>query len=208
MKKKILVTLSVVACALLLVVGSVVGTLAYLTSTATVTNTFTVGKVAITLDEAKVDEYGVAANINDRVDGSANPANTYKLIPGHTYTKDPVIHVKKGSEECYLFVKVVDGLSTIGAPTTIEQQLTNNGWMKLDSVANVWYHETVDARTATADVDVKVFETFTIANNADVSGYVTANNDAAVITVTAYAVQADGFEEKTAKEIWIAAGFN
>ena len=42
-------------CAVLLVVATVMGTMAYLTSTDTVTNTFTVGKVAITLDEAKVN---------------------------------------------------------------------------------------------------------------------------------------------------------
>ena len=43
-------------CAVLLVVASVMGTMAYLTSTsATVTNTFTVGNVGITLDEAPVN---------------------------------------------------------------------------------------------------------------------------------------------------------
>ncbi len=46
--------LLVVACALLLVAASVFGTMAYLTSTDTVTNTFTVGSVAIKLDEADV----------------------------------------------------------------------------------------------------------------------------------------------------------
>ena len=57
--KKILVLL---LCAVLLVGASVAGTLAYLTSQATVTNSFTVGKVVLGgdaqagLDEAKVDE--------------------------------------------------------------------------------------------------------------------------------------------------------
>ena len=45
-------------CAVLLVAASVMGTLAYLTSTDTVTNTFTVGNVQIKLDEAKVNEEG------------------------------------------------------------------------------------------------------------------------------------------------------
>ena len=39
-------------CALLLVAAGVFGTLAYLTGTDTVNNTFTVGNVKITLDEA------------------------------------------------------------------------------------------------------------------------------------------------------------
>ena len=60
--KKVLVLL---LCAVLLISASVAGTLAFLTSKATVTNTFTVGKVNLGedgkagLDETKVDEYGV-----------------------------------------------------------------------------------------------------------------------------------------------------
>lgn len=53
--------------AVLLVAASVMGTLAYLTSTDTVKNTFTVGKVAITLDEAEVTEYGEAVTPASRV---------------------------------------------------------------------------------------------------------------------------------------------
>ena len=53
-KKAMLLTV----CALVLVAATVMGTLAYLTSTDEVKNTFTVGKVAITMDEAKVDEKG------------------------------------------------------------------------------------------------------------------------------------------------------
>ena len=45
-------------CALLLVAAGVFGTLAYLTGTDTVNNTFTVGNVKITLDEAKVTTGG------------------------------------------------------------------------------------------------------------------------------------------------------
>ena len=77
--------LLVVACALLLVAASVFGTMAYLTSTDTVTNTFTVGKVAIKLDEAKVNPDGSLVENADRV-----KANSYKLLPGHIYNKDPM----------------------------------------------------------------------------------------------------------------------
>ena len=59
--------LLVVACALLLVAASVFGTMAYLTSTDTVTNTFTVGKVAIKLDEAKVNTDGTPVANSERV---------------------------------------------------------------------------------------------------------------------------------------------
>ena len=57
-------------CAVLLVAASVLGTMAYLTSTDEVENTFTVGNVKITLDESKVDQNGNA------VEGDRVTANT------------------------------------------------------------------------------------------------------------------------------------
>ena len=96
-KKAMLMTL----CAIILVVATVFGTMAYLTSTDTVTNTFTVGNVKITLDEAKVDTDG------STVEGAARvKTNEYKLMPGHTYTKDPTVTVVDGSEESYVRMKV------------------------------------------------------------------------------------------------------
>ena len=52
MKKKFLKALVMVGCAILLVIATITGTVAYLTSVKEVTNTFTVGKVEITLDES------------------------------------------------------------------------------------------------------------------------------------------------------------
>ncbi len=95
--KALLLTL----CAVLLVAASVLGTMAYLTSTAKVENTFTIGKVEIKLDEAKVNTDGIP------VEGAARvTANSYKLMPGTTYTKDPTVTVKAGSEESYVRMKV------------------------------------------------------------------------------------------------------
>lgn len=95
--KALLLTL----CAVLLIAASVLGTMAYLTSTAKVENTFTIGKVEIKLDEAKVTADGIP------VEGAARvQANSYKLMPGTTYTKDPTVTVLKGSEESYVRMKV------------------------------------------------------------------------------------------------------
>ena len=95
--KALLLTL----CAVLLVAASVLGTMAYLTSSAEVKNTFTVGKVEIKLDEAKVTADGIP------VEGAARvTANSYKLMPGTTYTKDPTVTVLKGSEDSYVRMKV------------------------------------------------------------------------------------------------------
>lgn len=95
--KALLLTL----CAVLLIAASVLGTMAYLTSTAKVENTFTVGKVEIKLDEAKVNADGIPEEGAARV-----TANSYKLMPGTTYTKDPTVTVLKGSEDSYVRMKV------------------------------------------------------------------------------------------------------
>lgn len=184
--------LTLALCAMLLVAASVLTTLAFLKSHDEVKNTFTVGKVAITLDEAKVDAYGTEITDADRV-----KANTYKLIPGHKYVKDPTVHFAAGSEASYLFVKVENGIAAIEADTKIAKQITDNGWTALDGEAGVYYQK-VNANTGTTAKDYKVFGTFTLADNAAVENYKTAN-----ITVTAYAIQADGFD--TAANAWAEA---
>lgn len=73
-------------CAVLLVAVSIFGTLAYLTDKDTVTNTFTVGSVGLSLDEADVKTDGSYETTHD----SRVQANEYHLLPGHTYYKDPM----------------------------------------------------------------------------------------------------------------------
>lgn len=187
-KKALLLAL----CAVLLVVSTVFATLAYLTSTTEVVkNTFTVGEIAITLDEAKVTEYGEKVTGAGRVTG-----NEYKLIPGHEYTKDPIVHVVEKSEPCYVFVKLDNGLKNIIIATdTIEAQMAANNWIPLSG--NVYYYKnSVDARSG--QVDLPVFKSFEITDDAVVKDYVNKT-----ITVKAYAVQADGFDDAAAA--WTAA---
>lgn len=175
--KKVFMT---VLCAAALVVASVLGTMAFLTSKDKVNNTFTVGNVAITLDEAKVTDAGNPVEGADRV-----KANIYKLIPGHEYTKDPTVHVTANSEDSWVFIKVEDGLAAIEDDTTVADQITGNGWTALDGVAGVYYKE---YSSSTAATDLVVFETFKVKGDADVAQYANAKID-----VTAYAIQKDGF---------------
>lgn len=98
MKKR---TVALVLAIVLVFAVAVGGTVAYLTSTANVKNTFTVGSVNIKLDEAKVTPDGKAVTPAERV-----TANDYKLMPGHVYTKDPTVTVLNGSEESYVRMKV------------------------------------------------------------------------------------------------------
>ena len=183
MNKKILKVLAVAVCAVLLVVGSVAGTLAYLTAkTETITNTFTVGKVEIELDES-----------DDAV--GAEP----KLIPGMTYKKDPTITVVSGSEQCYLFVEVNNGIAGIEGETTISTQMTDNGWKQLIvnevAVPNMYYYDGVaNAGTYTVFSNFKVRESVT---GAEIVNFANAKID-----VTAYAVQVEGFG--SAADAWEA----
>ena len=88
-------------CIVAVVVISVTGTLAYLTDRDSAVNTFTVGQVDITLDEAKVNTDGTPVKGAERVQ-----ENEYHLIPGQTYTKDPMITVKAGSAKSYVRMMV------------------------------------------------------------------------------------------------------
>lgn len=93
-------------CAVLLVAASVLGTMAYLTDSKDVKNTFTVGNVAIKLDEAKVDDMGNLVKNQDGTLADRVTQNAYKLLPGHTYVKDPTVTVLAPSVESYVRMKV------------------------------------------------------------------------------------------------------
>lgn len=196
--------------AVLLVATSVFGTMAYLQDTETVTNTFTVGDVGITLDEADVTTDGkYETDETNRV-----TANTYHLLPGHSYIKDPTVHVTGGSEDCYVYVTVDNQIATIEAETVagvydkIEDQMGAKGWKVLmdDTVPvqkdgkTVYYYQDKVVKNVNA-TDLSVFDSFMIkgeAKSEDLDDFVNSQ-----IVITAYAVQADGFATQLAA--WKAA---
>lgn len=186
-----------VVCAMLLVAASVMGTLAYLTSTPeAVVNTFTVGKVAITMDEKDVD--------NSTTGADRDTANSYKLMPGHEYEKDPTIHVDSTSEPCYLFVKVVNDIAAIEAKgdTTVAAQMTANGWEAVEDQTGVFVYtnQTGKPVAVAGGENKKVFDKFVIDDGVDNATLATYNNK--TITINAYAIQVDTLSEKSAAEIW------
>lgn len=172
-KKALLLAL----CAVLLVAGSVVGTLAYLTATDNITNTFTVGNVAIELKERKMNtETGALAEGSELVD----EINDIKVVPGRTIYKKPVVFVKSGSEDCWLFVKVEGKLLTGG------DFVLNNNWEAVEGQDN-WYRYKANEGKATANAEgYQVFDSFTFHNltNEQVKAL-----DRGTINVTAYAIQ-------------------
>lgn len=195
-------------CAVLLVAASVLGTLAYLTSQAEVTNTFTVGSVTITLDEQNVDGKDAEGKANSDV--VRDKANSYKLLPGHQYDKDPIVHVDPKSEECYLFVVVKNEIAAIESDAegdkSVAVQIAEKGWNKVGTTADgtLYVYGTVADPTAVKGGENKpVFTTFKI--DGDVTNTALADYEGDTIVVTAYAVQKDGFETNTASEIWNTA---
>lgn len=198
-------------CAVLLVGASVAGTLAYLTSkTGTLENTFTIGKVKITLDEAKTNQYGVKVDKNGKelTEGAADyristGGNAYTLVPGTKYTKDPTVHVEANSEDSWIFVKVSNGISAFEAASDttdsykkIAGQITANNWTALDNETDVYYKEYTKSDKTT---DLKVFETFRIAVDANtVTGWESISTAATTVEVTAYAIQKTGFTTPSA----------
>lgn len=97
MKKKLTAIALIVALLAVAVIG---GTLAYFTDTDSAKNTFTMGKVDISLDEAPVDKNG------KEIDGDRVQKNDYEhLYPGQIVDKDPTVH-NDGDYDAYVRVKV------------------------------------------------------------------------------------------------------
>lgn len=183
--KKLVIAVVALSLALIAFAGT---TLAWLISTPDpVTNTFTAGDVQITLDEAPTssDGYGVV------IAGNRVTKNSYKLVPGRTYAKDPTVHVQANSEPCYVYVKIENQLGDI-LDTDIENEIINTyGWTKL---SDNLYYRAVNASASV--VDLIVFNGFKVADDAT-NAQIRANNDKQII-VTAFAVQQYGFADAQA----------
>ncbi len=165
---------------------SVGGTLAWLKSETTpVTNTFSPANIGLTLEESQ--------------------GNTFKLVPGKTYAKDPKVTITNDLK-AWLFVKVeaAENLTDYVAYT-----LNSNGWTMGDGTdvpTNVMY------RTVEADAAEKSFYLLEGGTDANVNGQVTIKttvnkenmpNAAMDLVFTAYAIQYEGFD--TAADAWAEA---
>lgn len=181
--KKAKKILALLMCAVLLVGASIAGTVAYLTSQDEVTNTFTVGKVEIKLEEYDVDEQTGKKNATV-VEGLAN----LELVPGREIEKNPFITVDANSETCWLFVKIVNNL---GNAVTING-LTENGWAAVAGHEGYYQY----AYAVGANTVVPVFNSVTCDtdNTYDTLNGITNKN----IVVTAFAVQSEGISQADA----------
>lgn len=217
MKKSKILLLAL--CAVLLVAASVVGTLAYLTSQDTVVNTFTVGKVNIVLDETAVTPDGKPINGAARV-----KENSYHLVPGMTYVKDPRVTVVKGSEESYVRMLVTincyDALTDIFGKQFLPQYFVS-GWDNTTWISTEVIDVDANADTATyefrykttvtpeADTDLVLDALF---DSITVPGSMSADDMDSIkdlkITVVGHAIQAAGFADEDAAWTAFASEIN
>ncbi len=119
-KVKLLVTL---LSFVLLFCGTMGSSLAWLLDkTDDVTNTFTPSKIKVGLKETY---------------------STFKMIPGHTIDKDPVVTVDADSEDCWVFVKVTESADL---DDYISYNIDSNNWTPLgeDNYPGVYYTYSLD----------------------------------------------------------------
>ena len=176
--KKTLITILATVLVCCCVVG---GTLAWLMDkTQTVTNTFTVGDIEITLEETEA---------------------TYKMVPGNDIAKDPKVTVEANSEACWLFVQVTESAN-------FDTYLTydvRDGWEKLADDGDNNELTTVYYRTVTTEDAKNGVSYYLLTQGTDTyaNGYVTVKSDVTAtqletaettnptLAFTAYAVQRD-----------------
>ncbi len=199
-------------CVMVIMTGSVLGTLAFLTDREAVTNTFTVGKVNITVDEARVNKDGSLFTPAERVAG-----NEYHLLPGVTYIKDPTMTVKADSEEAYVRLMVTfncaSQLDAIFAPTGADLLSIFNGY---DETEWIYTSETEDTTNNTITYEFRYKETVkpngndvvldALFDSFTVPGFLTGEDlekiDALEIKVEGHAIQRATFD--TADKAWDA----
>lgn len=170
--------LTLVLAIALLAVGVVGATLAWLTSESdTVTNTFTTSNIKVELKETT--------------------GETYKMVPGYDIDKDPKATVVTGSEECWLFVKVVKS-------DNFDSYLTYDiadGWTLVDGETDVYARKVESANIGTA-YSVLKGDKVTVKGTVTSEMMTAAANKQPTLTVTAYASQL----HKNATEDFTAAG--
>ena len=191
---------------LVLVIGCVAGgTLAWLTDTTDpVTNTFTIGDIDLTLKETPYNSDGTYGTPAENVE------NSYPLIPGNSYKKDPVVEVAAGSEDCYLFVKIVEANNP---GTYLNYTLALDGWTQLNGQTGVYYR-TVAKTDTTRSWKLLTGDTISVKDTIVKAGTSTeGTNNVAMpaagiepkLTFTAYAVQQ---ANRTVEQAWALVNGN
>lgn len=197
---------AILLCVTLVALAAIGATFAYLTDTKTVDNTFTMGNVAIKLDET---------NVNDPT-GDRVTSNAYNVYPGAVVTKDPIVH-NTGKNAAYIraTVNVSNWMNLCAAYyPDFKETFPNDGYkaalnLLVGELGEGWSVVGVEAgdtftigqfdakfilkydgELAAGDDTTAMFQTVTIPADID-----NASTDSfKEVKVVAQAIQADGFD--------------
>lgn len=197
--------IALTVCLMLVVmVASIGGTVAWLTAqTAPVVNTFTYGDINIDLYEHNYD-----ASTNSLGTTEVKNVEDYKIIPGVNLPKDPTVKVTKGSEKCWLFVKVEKTGTFVEGKVTYD---IADGWTQLtgEGITGTVYYRQVGADAAN-DQTFGVLKqttdngkTYAIAVSDQLTKAEVKGQGNVTLKFTAYAIQQEGFD--TAVAAWAEA---
>ena len=188
MKNKITIT---IICAVLSCVCLIGTTFAWLTAkTDPITNTFTYGDINITLKETK----GTGTDTE----------KTFKMIPGNEIPKDPTVTVTKGSENCWLFIKVEKGNNP---DNYLDYSVdTAGGWIVLDETnyPGVYYRQVNYNESNDQPFNVLTGNKVTVKSSLTKAQLTAIGANYPTLTFTAYAVQRDSNID-TVAEAWSVA---
>lgn len=126
----------IVAALLLLVLAAGVGTYAWLTTTQSLENVFTVGSFGPTdkkPDPTDPEKPGTDANDNGAYLFETKWVDDSKIVPGATADKNPNVGIKKDSDDAYVFIYVKNAMvNNTAAPADTPYFNLNDNWKPVD----------------------------------------------------------------------------
>lgn len=206
--------ITLIICVALVAVSATAATVAYFTDTSEDINTFVFGNVKMSLDEAKVDKNGVPVD-----DERTTSGNAYHLVPGGTYTKDPTVTVKKGTDGAYIRLLVtVSGFGTVKEvfgsgflPENFVEGWDKEKWVysgatEIPAENTVTYEFRYYKTVSATEEDVKLEPLFKKlllpGDSVDLEGVKKLAAAGVSVSVTGHGIQSAGFEN--ADEAWAA----
>ena len=191
--KKLVVAVVALSIALVCAIG---GTLAFIAAKSnSVINTFTYGKIALTLTETEGTE-------NNGVREFEN------IVPGAEVKKDPTVSVLANSENCYVYAKVVNNV-VLDGNVVVTCNINTSQWTLVKEVKNTdgsvvslyQYTGNDDDIVEKASDDTvlpALFETVTFDSDIESEDLTALDAITDDIVITAYAHQADYTSDETA----------
>lgn len=185
-KRKIAIAIAAAALAGTCAIG---GTLAWLTSTDTVTNTFTMGDVNMVITETMLG-----------TDTRTEYGQEYKIVPGGSATKDPQFEIAEDSEDAWLFAYIDDTLMVDGT-AAVEKYNFAEGWVKVEGNLYVYGTEAGGVYTPTvveADDDILFFTSIEFSDSLVADKEDSNNGVAGDIDVKGFLIQSENMDWATA----------